>query len=69
MVREIDMVGDYDYPLEALLHVPNVNDAVERELTSVGRDFYQMVVPRWVALIFFIDGSKGLVYIILVFSS
>jgi hypothetical protein len=53
MVREFDMVGDhylepvrsvYDYPLEALLHVPNVNDVVERELTSVGRDFYQMVV-------------------------
>jgi hypothetical protein len=25
----------YDYPLEALLHVPNVNDVVEQELTSV----------------------------------
>jgi hypothetical protein len=24
----------YDYPLEALLHVTNVNDVVERELTS-----------------------------------
>jgi hypothetical protein len=48
MVRDFDMVGDYDvepvrsvndYPLEALLHVPNANDVVERELTSVGRDF------------------------------
>jgi hypothetical protein len=38
----------YDYPVEALLHVSNVNDVVERELTSVGRDFYQMVVPRLV---------------------
>jgi hypothetical protein len=60
-VREFDMDGDYnsepvrlvyDYPLEALLHVPNVNDVVERELTSVGRDFYQMMVAweigrRW----------------------
>jgi hypothetical protein len=57
-----------DYPFEALLHIPNVNDVVERELTSVGRDFYQMVVPQLVALetsgfdsssIFFTDGSKG----------
>jgi hypothetical protein len=77
MVREFDMVGDYDlepvrsvndYPLEAFLHVPNVNDVVVRELTSVGRDFYQMAVPRLVASetsefdsssIFFTDGSKG----------
>jgi hypothetical protein len=29
--------------------VSNVNDVVERELTSVGRDFYLMVVPRLVA--------------------
>jgi hypothetical protein len=29
-----------------MLHAPNVNDVVEQELTSVGRDFYQMVVPR-----------------------
>jgi hypothetical protein len=88
MVREFDMVGNYDlkpgrsvydYLLEALLHVPNVNDVLERELTSVGRDFYQMVVPWLVAsetsgfdssLIFFSDGSKGeavpvLVYIVL----
>jgi hypothetical protein len=41
---------------------------VERELTSVGRDFYQMVVPRLVASetsefdassIFFTNSSKG----------
>jgi hypothetical protein len=53
MVREFDTIGDYDLepvrsvydlPLEALLHVPNVNDVVEQELTSVGRAFYQMVV-------------------------
>jgi hypothetical protein len=46
MVREFDMVGGYnlesvcsvyDYPLEALLHVLNVNDVVEQELTSVAR--------------------------------
>jgi hypothetical protein len=58
----------YDYPLEALLHVPNVNDVVELELNSVGIDFYQMVVPRLVAWAtlgydssskFFIDGRAG----------
>jgi hypothetical protein len=52
------MIGDYDldpvrlvydYPLEALLHVSNVNDMVDQKLTSVGRDSYQMVVPRLVA--------------------
>jgi hypothetical protein len=68
MVREFDMVGDYDlepvrsvydYSLEALLHVPNINDVVERELTSVGREIYQMVVPRLVASIFFTDSSSG----------
>jgi hypothetical protein len=77
MVREFNMVGNYDlkpvrsvydYLLEALLHVPNVNNVLERELTSVGRDFYQMVVPWLVASetsgfdsssIFFSDGSKG----------
>jgi hypothetical protein len=32
--------------LRLLLHVPNVNDVVERELTSFGRDFYE--VPRLV---------------------
>jgi hypothetical protein len=54
-VREFEIVGDYDsepictvynYPLKALLHVPNINDVVEQELTSVGRDSYQMVVPQ-----------------------
>jgi hypothetical protein len=77
MVREFVMVGDYDlepvrsvyyYPFEALLNVPNVNNVVEQELTSVGEDIYQMVVPRLVSsetsgfdslLIFFTDGSKG----------
>jgi hypothetical protein len=52
------MVGDYDlepvcsffdYPFEALLNVPNVNEVVERELTFVGEDFYQMLLPRLVA--------------------
>jgi hypothetical protein len=89
MVREFDMFGDcdsepvlsvFDFPLEALLHVPNFNNVVEQELISVGRDSYQMAVPRLVASvtlgfdsssIFFTDGSKGgwvqvLVYIILV---
>jgi hypothetical protein len=49
MVWDFDMSEDYnleavysfyDYPFEALLHIPNVNDVVEWELTSVGRDFY-----------------------------
>jgi hypothetical protein len=44
MVLECDMVGDYDlepfrsvydFPSETLLHVPNVTDVVEWELTSV----------------------------------
>jgi hypothetical protein len=51
MVEDYDLepiCSVYDYPFEALLHVPNVNDVVERELNSVGRDFYQMVVPRLV---------------------
>jgi hypothetical protein len=42
MVRDYDLEpvrSVYDYPFEALLHVLNVNDVVERELTSVGRDF------------------------------
>jgi hypothetical protein len=38
--------------------VPDVNDVLDQELTSVGKDFYQ-VVPRLVALIFFTDGLKG----------
>jgi hypothetical protein len=77
MVWKFDMDGDkdlepvpsvYDYPLKALLHVPNVNDVVEQELTSVLRDSYQMAVSGLVAsatsrfdssLIFCSDGSKG----------
>jgi hypothetical protein len=39
--------GFINYLLEALLHVPNVNDVVEQELTSFGRDFNQMVVFSW----------------------
>jgi hypothetical protein len=42
MVRDYDLKpvrSVYDYPLEALLHVLNVNDVVGLELTSVGRDF------------------------------
>jgi hypothetical protein len=74
-IREFDMVGDYVlepvrlvYPLEALLHVFNVNEVVEQELTSAGRDLYQIVVPQLEASatsgfdsssIFFTDGSKG----------
>jgi hypothetical protein len=90
MVREFDMVGDYDsepvgsvydYALEALLDVHNVNDVVEQVLTSVGRDFYQMVVSRLVALatsgfdsssIFLVQKAGWvpvLVYIILVVTS
>jgi hypothetical protein len=38
--------------------VPDVNDVLDQELTSVGKDFYQ-VVPRLVALIFYTDGLKG----------
>jgi hypothetical protein len=72
----------YDYPLEELLHVPNVNDVVGQELNSVEKDFHQMVVPRLVASatsgfdsssIFFTDERAGrvlvLVYTILVVSS
>jgi hypothetical protein len=65
----LEPVGSvYEYLLEAFLQVFNVNDVMERELTSVGRDFYQMVVPRLVASetsgfdfssIFFTDGSKS----------
>jgi hypothetical protein len=60
MVREFDMVGVYDldsvrlvydYPLEALLHVPNVNDMMDRELTSVTSNFYQMLVPRFIDIL------------------
>jgi hypothetical protein len=56
----------YEYPLVVLLHVPEVNDDVERELSSISRDYYQTIVPRLVAssrfessAIFFMDGSKG----------
>jgi hypothetical protein len=52
-----------------MLHAPNVNDVVEQELTSVGRDFYQMVVPRLFesvrsgfdssSIFYTDDGSKG----------
>jgi hypothetical protein len=35
--------------LLAMLSRLNVNDSVERELTSVGRNFHQMAVPRLVA--------------------
>jgi hypothetical protein len=69
MVWKFGMVDDYDLePLEALLHLTNVYDVVERELHSVEKSFYQMVVPRLVASatsvfdslsIFFTDGSKG----------
>jgi hypothetical protein len=77
MVWEFGMVDDYDwepvrsiydYPLEALLHVTNVNDVVEKELNYVEKDCHQMVVPRLVASatsgfdsssIFFTDGSLG----------
>jgi hypothetical protein len=58
MDREFGMVEDYDlelvcsvydYPIEALLHVSNANDVVEQELTSVEKDFNQMMVPRLMA--------------------
>jgi hypothetical protein len=58
----------YEYPLGAILHVPEVNDEVERELSSISKDFYQTVVPRLVAsvssrfessAVLFTDGSKG----------
>jgi hypothetical protein len=48
--------------------VPNVNDVVEQEQSSVGRDSCQMAVSRLVSSatsifdsssIFFTDGSKG----------
>jgi hypothetical protein len=54
----------YKYPLRALLHVPEV----ERELSSISRVCYQMVVLRLVAsvsskfessVVLFTDGSKG----------
>jgi hypothetical protein len=36
----------YKYPLGALLHVPEINDEVERELSFISKDCYQAVVPR-----------------------
>jgi hypothetical protein len=43
--------------------VPNGNDVVDQELTSVKKDFYQMVVRLLEAFnsssLFFTDGSKG----------
>jgi hypothetical protein len=71
MVREFDKVGNYDlepvrsvydYPLEALPHVLNVNDVVEQELTSVGKNFYKLVASATSGFdpssMFFYDGSK-----------
>jgi hypothetical protein len=58
----------YEYPLGTLLHEPEINDEVERELFSISKDFYQAVVPRLVAsvlsrfessAVFFTDGSRG----------
>jgi hypothetical protein len=65
IVREFNVVEDYnlepvrsvyEYPLEALLHMPEINDEAERELSSISKDCYQTVVPL---LVFFTDGSKG----------
>jgi hypothetical protein len=36
-------------PLGAFLHVSEINDEVERELSSIKKDCYQAVVPRLVA--------------------
>jgi glycine cleavage system H lipoate-binding protein len=30
----------YEYPVGALLHVPEINDEVERELSSISKDCY-----------------------------
>jgi hypothetical protein len=58
----------HEYPLRVLLHVPEVNDKVEREVSSISKDCYQTVVPRLVAsvlsrfessAIFFKDEFKG----------
>jgi hypothetical protein len=43
--------SDYEYPLVALLHVPEVNDEVERELSSISKECYQMVVPGCICVI------------------
>jgi hypothetical protein len=58
----------YEYSLGALLHVPEVNDGVERKLSPISRVCHQTVVPRLVSsvsskfessVVFFTDGSKG----------
>jgi hypothetical protein len=77
IVREFNVVESYnleparsvyEYPLGALLHVPKVNDEVERELSYISRDCYQTVVPCLVAskssrfessVVLFTDGSNG----------
>jgi hypothetical protein len=50
------------------LHMPEINDEVERELSSISKDCYQTVVPRLVpsvssrfesSVAFFTDGSKS----------
>jgi hypothetical protein len=46
MVKNYDLVSVwsvYDYPLDALLCVPNANDMVEQEPIYVEKDFYQMM--------------------------
>jgi hypothetical protein len=58
----------YEYSRGALLHVPEVNNEVERKLSFISRDCYQTIVPCLVAsvssrfessVVFFTDGSKG----------
>jgi hypothetical protein len=62
--------------------VPSVNDVMEQELSSVGRDFYQMVWPRLVASVklefdsssifftgLFIDGLESSFRLYFVFTS
>jgi hypothetical protein len=67
VVREFNVVEGYslisvhsfyEYPLGALLHVPEVNDEVEWELSSISRDCYQTSNFES-SLLFFTDGSKG----------
>jgi hypothetical protein len=43
----------YEYPVYegALLHVPEINDEMERELSSISKDCYQAVVSRLVAFV------------------
>jgi hypothetical protein len=77
IVREFNVVEGYnlepvcsvnEYPLGVLLHMPEINDGVERELSSISKYCYQTVVPRLVAsvssrfessAVFFTDRSKG----------